>query len=100
MSTQFDADAFARHKLVLNGAEYYFRPATIRDQIDYLEAQIVPAITAATDIKERNKILIEVIRKYIPDLSEEALYDVTLEQLWSIYAYVINGIPPLDQEKN
>ena len=100
MSAHFDADAFSRRRLTFNGAEYTFRPATLRDQFDYLKAEIKPRFDATTSENERNTILIEVIRKFIPEIPEEALWDTTLSTIWGLYYYVVNGIPPEAEGKN
>lgn len=96
----FDADAFAKRKLTIGGADYTFRPASIRDNIDYLQGEIIPKTQAAQDENERAKILMEVIQHYVPDVPEETLWDCSLEKLYAVYYYVINGIPPETSGKN
>lgn len=102
MSAHFDVDtdAFALCRLTFGGAEYCFRPATLRDQIEYLDADIRPRFGAANTEGERNKILIEVICKYIQGLSESLLLNATLPQLWAIYRFVVDGTPPEASGKN
>jgi hypothetical protein len=100
MSTTFDADAFAMRKLIFGGREYMFKPSTIRDQVDYIESTVAPKFDAAKDTEERNKIVIEVIKHYIPEIDEDALLDVTLPQLWALYRYVVDGVPPEETGKN
>jgi hypothetical protein len=100
MPTTFDADAFAKRKLILNGKEYLFRPATLRDQAEYLTPVIIPKFMEAEDVDGHNNALSEAIKHFIPEISEEELRDVTLPQLWAIYRYVIDGSPPEETEKN
>jgi hypothetical protein len=100
MSTTFDADAFALRTLRFDGRDYQFRPCTIKGQIDYLTPVILPKFTEADDTSERNKVLIEAIKHFIPDIDEDALMDTTLPQLWAIYRYTIDGTLPQESEKN
>ena len=96
-----DADAFGKRKLILNGAEFHFRPATIRDQLEYLTPNITPRIEKAlseSDTDERYRIMIEVIRRIAPDIPEDELLNCTDFQLNRIYFFVLNGVMPVDEE--
>ena len=100
MGASFDADAFGKRKLTLNGADYYFRPATIKDEIDYLTPYVRPKLSEIKDSQERINLMIEVIQKYVEGILVEDLYDVTSAQLFAIFYYVLNGIPPENEGKN
>jgi hypothetical protein len=102
MSVNFDADAFALRKLTLNGAEYHFRPATIKDEFEYLTPVIRPAILEALQAKDNEKytaLMVEVIKKKIESIPEDDLYDIPISLLSAIFYYVLNGVYPED-EKN
>jgi len=98
MSNFFDADELGLAELKLNGKTHSFRPATIADEREYLPT-IQKRFDKAKGQGERDSIRIEVIRKYIPELSEDELRTVSPYVLVNIYYFAIHGIK-LPKEKN
>lgn len=100
MSIFFDADTFASRTLRFNGIDYNFRPATIKDHIEYLSTDRAQKFDQAKTVAEKHGVLIETVRHFIPEIPANELEETSFNQMWAIYRFVIDGQPPAETEKN
>ena len=101
MANKMNLDAFTDCRVTLNGVEHKFRPASLGDLIHYFDGEILPQMREATTQKEIYDIKSSVIKKYIPNLTDEDINSMTPIQFHNLYLYIQNGTPPDEEnEKN
>ena len=101
MAKTFNADSFAQCVFIWDGREYRFRPASVRDLIDYYEGDLRPRLSEAGDDKhEIMELYKEAIKRHIAELTDENL-DCTPERVvLGLFVFVQHGQTPEDLEKN
>jgi hypothetical protein len=99
MARYFDADAFGLKKVTFCGADHTFRPATLKDLLDYFQLDIDVRWGAARDDGERLELMIEVIARYLHELTPEAIREnATIEQIAALYDFIRNGLTPEESQ--
>lgn len=103
MPKTFNADDFAQCVFIWEGREYRFRPASIRELIDYYEGELFPKIRKAQQELDPYRVLAlqkEAVRRHIPELTEECVDDMPQKVAQGLFAFIQNGFPPEELEKN
>ncbi|MDR2528679.1 MAG: hypothetical protein LBD04_06650 [Synergistaceae bacterium] len=103
MGKTFNADDFALCAFIWEGREYRFRPASIRDLIDYYEGELFPKIRKAQEEIDPYKVLSlqkEAIRRHIPELTDEIIDSMPQKAAQGLFAFIQNGNTPDELEKN
>jgi hypothetical protein len=101
MAKTFNADAFAQCVFVWEGREYRFRPASIRDLIDYYAGDLKPRLEeAGVDPNKVLELQKEAIRRHIPELADEALDGMPERVVLGLFIFVQHGRTPEELEKN
>ena len=95
----FNADAFAMCKLVAAGKEFVFKPASVGDLLDYFP-KIVERMINAETAGELFSVQKEVIRRYIPELTDEIMDGLSQFQFGTLFALVRDGIPTTHETQN
>lgn len=83
-----DAVAADRNEIVLklNGKEHTMKHATVRDFVENTKS--INTIGAAGDLEAETASVIGIIKKGFPDISEEDLWDLGLDQLNAIMEFL------------
>ena len=101
MAKTFNADSFAQCVFVWEGREYRFRPAAIRDIVDYYEGDLRPRLNeAGADTHKVLELQKEAIKRHIPDFTDETLDCMPERVLLGLFVFVQHGQTPEDLEKN
>jgi hypothetical protein len=101
MAKTFNADSFSQCVFIWEGQEYRFRPASIRDLLDYYEGELKPRLgEAGNDAHKILDIQKEAIKRHIPDLSDEVLDCMPERVVLGLFIFVQHGQTPEDLEKN
>jgi hypothetical protein len=92
----FDIDAHYGRKVILNGKEYKVLPVPLRDQVDGgFAVEHVKALieVESGDIKTRLDMMVEFVKHYIPDLTDEEIRAADWEAFLGLIDY-IKGLSP------
>ena len=101
MAKMFNADSFAQCVFVWEGREYRFRPASIRDIIDYYEGDLRPRLSeAGAEARKVLELQKEAIKRHIAELTDEVLDCMPERVILGLFIFVQHGQTPEDLEKN
>jgi hypothetical protein len=92
----FNIDAHYGRKIILNGKEYKVLPVALRDQIDGgFAVNHAKALIEAEpgDIKTRLDMMVEFVKHYIPDLTDEEIRATDWDVFLGLIDYIKGSSP-------
>lgn len=83
-------------KLILDDKEYSVKDVTVELFLEL--AAFEKKNEKAESIEDSIKLMVDFVRKFIPDMPEETLYQITPDQLALIVNYIRNNLPEEGEE--
>ena len=80
-----------KRELVIGDKHYDVVPLTVQKFIEFTKAR--EGITASSSLEDGVKLMMKLIESAVPDLEEELLNAMTLNQLQTIVAFINDEIP-------
>lgn len=81
----------AKRELVLNGKTYEVKPATVARFIEL--SQLKKKQQESKDIESAIEIARTIIKKWVPEIDDNMLEQITMEQMQLIFAFISDELP-------